>query len=55
MNNVRVLAKLLVLAEELGAVERAHLYENGLVTVEGTRARGGGFCLSFSAEVEDRG
>ena len=50
MDMAEILAELLALGGKIGTVSSAHLYESGLVTVEGACA-GRRFCLSFTREV----
>ena len=49
MDMAEILAQLIALGGKFGAVRSAHLYENGLVTVEGT-CDSRLFCLSFTVE-----
>ena len=54
MDAVKVLAELLALAQKLGRVKSANLYDNGFVAVNGC-AGGRDFLLTFDAEEANGG
>ena len=55
MKNTKLLKILVSVADELGTVKGAHLYENGFITVEGSLSEGAGFCLNFCLQESRHG
>ena len=55
MKNTKLLRVLLTVAQELGTVKCAHLYENGYMSVEGVLPEGAAFSLQFCLQEAHHG
>ena len=55
MKNTKLLRVLLTVAQELGTVKCAHLYENGYMSVEGMLPEGAAFSLQFCLQEAHHG